>query len=719
MRRSMTARTALVTAITVAMVASCGGSRDTGHFNPDGTTDSIDDITLDGDDDVAVDTLPDTGGDVPVDSPWDTTPDAPEDPGIDPMPEPYPDGTDVTDTDGDTIRDADEGSGTVDTDGDTIPDSEDLDSDADGIPDSYEAGDSDPLTSPVDSDFDGTPDFRDLDADDDTIRDSDEGVADVDGDGIPNYRDLDSDGDYLQDFFEAGDADLGTGPVDHDGDTVADYLDDDSDGDTISDLDESNIDTGEDGSYDYLNTDSDSDTIPDREEAGDYDLSTPPDNCDDDTLPNYRDTDSDNDGIADASEAAYGTDRCNADTDGDGVTDLVEIAYGSNPLNPGDSPRTHGDFVFEVPYNEAPIPTVDTLVFSTDLQMADVFFTMDSSGSMSGEIANLRDTLRTTVVPGILAAIPDVWFGVGRFEECDPSYCSNDMAMLQAQTDNITLVENAIASMTNLCGGWEPYTNNIYGIATGNVSIFSHWNGVHPLSWTCTPPGSIGWPCFRPGAVPIVVQFGDESFSEALSYCDPVQSRAAAYNALNSINGKYIGVNSGSSRADMIQIANGSGSVDSGGSPLVFDVSSTGSGLGTQVVDAVDILANQVAIRVDAIASDDPSDLVNAVTAFINSIHTNTSGTSIWDPILGTMRICTSGVPTATPGTPPTTDYFSAVLPGVPVCFDIFPKMNVTVAPTTDPQIFRAIVDVIGNGFTPLDSRDVYFLVPPVIPGGN
>jgi hypothetical protein len=53
------------------------------------------------------------------------------------------------------------------------------------------------------------------------------------------------------------------------------------------------------------------------------------------------------------------------------------------------------------------------------------------------------------------------------------------------------------------------------------------------------------------------------------------------------------------------------------------------------------------------------------------------------------------------------------------VCFDIYPRMNTTIAPLTTPQIFRAVIDVIGDMFTPLDSRDIYFLVPPVIPGGN
>ncbi len=63
------------------------------------------------------------------------------------------------DADGDTICDADEGSGDLDMDG--VPNREDDDSDGDGVPDRVEAGDLDPSTPPADADGDGTPDFLD------------------------------------------------------------------------------------------------------------------------------------------------------------------------------------------------------------------------------------------------------------------------------------------------------------------------------------------------------------------------------------------------------------------------------------------------------------------------------------------------------------------------------------------------------------------------------
>ena len=65
-------------------------------------------------------------------------------------------------------------------------------------------------------------------------------------------------------------------------------------------------------------------------------------------------------------------------------------------------------------------------------------------------------------------------------------------------------------------------------------------------------------------------------------------------------------------------------------------------------------------------------------------------------------------------------DTYTSVLPGTSVCFDIYPAMNDDVEPTEEPLVYKAFVDVVGDGITVLDTRDVYFLIPPVIegPGG-
>jgi len=624
------------------------------------------------------------------------------------------------DEDLDGISDTDEGrydaGGPRDSDSDTIADFEDSDSDNDTIPDMIESGDADVTTPPEDSDADTIPDYLDGDSDANGVLDGDEGSGDMDGDTVADYADPDNDGDSIDDVTEI----MGNpaAPIDSDGDTMPDYSDVDSDNDTISDRDERNSDTDEDLIQDYLDLDTDGDTIPDSEEAGDSDITTPPRDTDGDYLPDFKDTDSDADGLSDSWEREHGLDPYDDDSDGDGVPDLIEVGADTDPLDATDNPRSRGNFVFIMYYNDPsdppdpaldPDPTMDHLVFATDLQKADIYFTLDSSGSMSGEINNLLSSLRTTIVPGVLAEIPNVWFGVGRLEDC--SSCAHDMAMLQAETDVVTLVETALTGWTT-CGGREPYPQNLYAISTGDLTPFLAWH-ITPTTWTCTPPGDIGWPCFRPDSLPIVIQFGDESFNESQGSCTPVKTHAEAVTALNSISAKYIGVNSGSTHADMVTIATGTGSVDSTGSPLVFDISSTGTGLGAQVVDAIEILAEQVPIEVTTQMRDDTTDLVDTVAEFIDYIEPSVVGG--WPDPTDPSIICVSGLDVADLYAPidGRNDSFTSVLPGTPVCFDIYVKQNWTVPATDEPQTFLCEIDVVGDGLTVLSTRNVYFLVPP------
>ncbi len=625
------------------------------------------------------------------------------------------------DEDGDTIADDDEGrAAAIDTDRDTIPDFRDPDSDDDTIPDAQEAGDTDPCTIPRDSDTDGIPDFRDQDSDGNGVFDRFEPPGDLDGDTIPNSRDTDDDGDTIPDAEEIGGNPAL--PPDTDSDTIPDYRDPDSDGDTISDRDERGVDTDRDGTPDNLDLDSDGDTILDAEEAGDSDLSTYPADDDDDTVPNFRDADSDADGLSDRMEREMGTDPRRADSDGDDVPDLVEVAAGTDPRDPADNPRARGNFVFIVPYEEDPNPEQDTLVFGTDLQKADVYIAIDSSGSMADEIRNVREGVRDIIVPGIRGRITDTQFGIGRFEDCPPTSCANACHNIQDVTADVTLVQNALNSMTTTCGGTEPYRQMLWLLATGDTGAYGTW--VRPRPRRCSDPSTVGWPCFRHDAVKIAIQIGDEPFSQSDS-CSPNPNHATTVAAMNTALLRYIGITSdaAANRASMEAVARDTGSVDATtGRPFVFTISGDGSGLSGVIVDAVDQIARNVPIRVDAIPEDgadepprDPP--VDAPREFIAYIEANTSGRSIFDPVTGTDRVCTAGIETADSDGDGHHDYFPRVFPGTSVCWDIHARRNVTVEPLPHvPQLFRARIEVLGDMYTPLDSREIFFLVPPFIP---
>ena len=394
-----------------------------------------------------------------------------------------------------------------------------------------------------DDDSDGGP----LDSDGDGIPDDVEGTGDTDGDGIPDYLDTDSDGDGIPDSEEGYD--------DSDGDGIPDFQDTDSDGDGIPD--------GED-------PDTDGDGIPNDQEDGD---------SDGDGIPDSSDTDSDNDGVPDAEEVANGTDPTDPDSDGDGWTDLQEQACGSDPLDPNEiCEGTNGI--------EVTAWTVNTVevTFETQIQMGDVMFLLDETGSMQGTLddvaANFQD-----VATQINALIPDLTFGVASFDD----YVFGDMGSAasgdkpykahQQQTTDLAAAQAALAALTAEGGeDWSESTvEALYQAATGFGydqdcdGVYDPQTDVQPFRTMATDAfgggvigtydssvpgtGMLGGNGFRDGAVPILVYATDATMRNATppygegpkggspgAGCDPDASAPMLSAALAGVNARAIGV---------------------------------------------------------------------------------------------------------------------------------------------------------------------------------
>jgi hypothetical protein len=161
-------------------------------------------------------------------------------------------------------------------------------------------------------------------------------------------------------------------------------------------------------------------------------------------------------------------------------------------------------------------------------------------------------------------------------------------------------------------------------------------------------------------------------------------------------------------------LVRGTGAVDGTGAPLIFSDAGEAT-VDAAVVDAISTLASSTPLDITARPRDaDDGDGVDA-TIFIERIEPNTAG-GVMDP-RDPAIVCVGGLPTSDVDGDGLEETFPDVTPGTPVCFDIVPRMNTTVMPTASPQLFRAQVDVIGDGVTVLDTRDVYFVVPPI--GGD
>ncbi|MGB7393860.1 MAG: gliding motility-associated C-terminal domain-containing protein [Pricia sp.] len=214
-----------------------------------------------------------------------------------------------------------------------------LDSDDDGILDSFEDlnedGDNNPATNPTNSDGDLYPDYLDIDSDNDGIPDNVEAQT-TSGYIPPSLRDDNANG--LDDAYEVG-VRMGLIPVNTDGTDFPDYLDLDSDNDNVPDAIEGH-DANHDGIADisFVGSDKDDDGLDDGYEGAvqiDADVNDEiddpardlPDNDGDGNL-DYRDIDDDNDDIPTLEEDSNSDGNyANDDEDGDGTPDYLEPNY--------------------------------------------------------------------------------------------------------------------------------------------------------------------------------------------------------------------------------------------------------------------------------------------------------------------------------------------------------------------------------------------------------
>ncbi|MCA9600428.1 MAG: VWA domain-containing protein, partial [Myxococcales bacterium] len=403
----------------------------------------------------------------------------------------------------------------------------------------------------------------------------------------------------------------------------------------------------------------------------------------------------------------------------DGVTDLIELAAGTDALSDEDSPRTRGDFVFVVPYQEEASPKDDTLKFRTDIQFADVYILMDLSGSMSGELEGVRTALADAVEtltcedfgtscvgtsqcgagqicgaggscienPKTSSCIESLWTGFGAYG--DPGDFENKVSL---QSDPQVTIASLPLSTTSASD--EALHEALECVA-------------EPLTCdtnTCAATG-VGCPGYREDAVKIVVGVTDESDRCYHGGCGGPNVMVVT-DELNAVGVNFVGINSGSvDNVDVTQnlseLAEGTGTIGAGGDPLVYV--GANAEVTTALVAAINGIVRDVPLRVTLSAQETQDDAGNA-KPFVERLAVNVMGGD-----------CTAVTNTEDTNADGYDDAFSAIKPGTSVCWDIRVADNMTVKPTSEPQVFRLRLVVRGNGSI-VDQRTAYFLVPPEIP---
>lgn len=382
------------------------------------------------------------------------------------------------------------------------------------------------------------------------------------------------------------------------------------------------------------------------------------------------------------------------------------------------------DFYVKLPF-EAPNDEIRILKFKTNVEKADILLLVDLSGSMSGEINNLKLGINTEIIGGVSANITDVAFGLATFDDWKGINGDEVYRLVQPVTTNKTQITDAVNGLNRLSNcGWEPHHEALFQAASGigysgqftftkrttstnPCDITNEYFPSIPVANCSSAEGSIGGGCFRNDAMPIIIMMSDEGFTnlpaDVFSWTIPYHNTNDAIDALNAINAKFIGVDSWdasmtwttSPEDDFKAISTATGSVDATtGDPFFYKIASDGTGLSDQIADAVFELTTNIKLDVwtarESVANPELVD----TSLFIKALIPDSS-----DPVNAYFSKDTTT--------------FYLVNPGAKVNFEIKFHNDFYEPDKAEATVFKAKINVLGDGAL-LDTREVVILVPGI-----
>jgi predicted small lipoprotein YifL len=339
------------------------------------------------------------------------------------------------------------------------------------------------------------------------------------------------------------------------------------------------------------------------------------------------------------------------------------------------------------------------------LQIVDVMFLIDATGSMRDEINNVRAGLRDVVIPGVTSAIPDAAFGLAFFGEfpvlphADPRSGVRPYELrspITTDVERLTAAFEGIPTWGNLDDP-EADVEGLFQVATGE--------GLEPYidpSFGC-PSGGTGGVCFRADAFRVVLLATDAPMHNGppgvspiapYTFTDPSPHQyAETVAALRNIGVTVIGLGATdpgrpSPLPHLTQLV---ADVDTHHMPLVFDIGNAGDQIGQDIVMALERLADGVPLDVSASVEDVPGDAIDArtlVTA-VRAVSAN--------PMSNVTGISGSG--------------FTGVTPGTQLTFQIDVDGSV-LPPSATRREVRARVVFRDAGRSRVGSEDVSFVIP-------
>ncbi|MGZ5968454.1 MAG: hypothetical protein ACXWP4_12355 [Polyangiales bacterium] len=409
------------------------------------------------------------------------------------------------------------------------------------------------------------------------------------------------------------------------------------------------------------------------------------------------------------------------------------------------------DFFFTMPYKANPDPKEDILKFTTNIQQVDVAFVMDTTGSMSGEISNLRTSLSGTIIPALKAAIPSVgiavvdhrdvpfvaaggYFGYGDLGD----WAAKVWAPITVQTDAAALKTGQDAVGKYAAGGGsdgpEAQVVAMYFTLTGkgfswpaSSDSFGDSYPAGSLATVTPKAGTKGAVNFRDGAVPVVVSITDINAHNGAIASDNYSGFTAPNitqleDEFKKANAKFVGIylNGSNAYSDGNPLSDATSSnippsaFDGAGKPtgcgagqcctglngagkapdatggrcrLNFACDSSGNGVSTGVVNAIKAIASGSVYDILPEVTNDPKN-PDMVDATIFIDRLEA---------FADMSMGCAGVPRKSTPSKAYNDMVGGILAGKQTaCFKVIPKENDTVSPKESAQFFKAFINMKG-----------------------
>lgn len=466
--------------------------------------------------------------------------------------------------------------------------------------------------------------------------------------------------------------------------------------------------------------DEDSDGLTNEEEGA------PGRDTDGDGIPDYLDLDSDNDGLSDADELAAGTSPVVSDTDGDGEWDVLEVNANTDPLDDSSNLKAQGIVVVMMAPDQPRLSPVDVSL-KPRIQDADVYLSMDASGSMFDDFQVVKQVLQG-VHDSLLCE--DNGTNCVADEQCNSGMCSlagfcvdSNLPCVERSLhwgfgrwveldsfQNVSSVNGNIAATVaaidpgSASGAYESITQPIACVADGVNCTNSNKN--------CAA-GGVGCGGFRPAAFKTYLhisdareQCDDSSDPAYLQRCSTfTPTFAGSELARQNINfaALYDDTDTGTSNptpaTTLNAVALAAGSVDSQGLPFVY--SWAASGFGAMLPLAIRGVLERHQFEARGAIVEQGGD-AGDIGDFLVRIEADT-----------TTNGC-AALPTEDSDNDTYPETFPAVVAGTNLCWKLEFAPNTLVPRTSSLQEIRGSFQTQGADGTTA-SRPLLLIVPPIV----